>query len=776
MNITHYMIKESSTQPAAGDPGWVAVTPSSALSITGGSFVLSAGEGVKHVYAWVKDDAGNVSALNSSSHFDLLVDKTAPLVTSFTLTSPSPTIAASATFNLTATDAVGITGWMVTRSGVKPGAGDPGWNAVSSTTSLSLVGGTYTLVHAGTNTLYAWTKDAAGNVSDKNSSSYFDVIYQKNPWDDVLLRDYLSDDGTIPTSGTLCFSPDLICNRNVTVTNPALSFPDYMVDYYKNPYVSHENYFYVRAKNMGTGLTDEQAQTYIYYTNASLLMNPADWITHPMKANPGTGDQNNNPLPAAPGGSVVFAKYPFKWTPAPLPSGQHYCIIGVCSTPNHPWDPANPPRITSVSDFIVWVQYNPNVCWHNISLEELPAGGGGSGSGFRGFGRDDKFNNPWKEDLAVLVEVQVRDVPVGAKVTIRNKELGIDVTRVVEKKDEVILAPGAVLPGKTKTAVQTAIEAPADAKWVHGAKLQVSAYVGTRSKNFKKLGLTTDFGKNAMEVPEIRKAAILTEKLGTNIDVKAEVAMPKLTGRQITEKPVKIKETDMADAPVNFVRLGTCTTIVVNPAKKALPVMKGDRLFPEIVLEKKPPKKGIPLEKDTPAAKKTSPVLKAGVGRKKDVLISKKSDPSAREQAKGKSKKSSSKKPQTKNVKPEAAKKTEAKAGSVTKKKTAVTRKGVIAASKSSKTPTLKRAVLKEGSKSAKKQTEKALRKPVIKKLTVKGKASGTIHKSPGVKSSPRHTENKKKTAASKKPAKTKAPVKKKKIDKPEKKQPGKKK
>jgi hypothetical protein len=51
------MVKKSSEQPAAHDPGWAAAPPAA---------VKFGSEGPKTIYAWTKDAAGNVSAMQSA--------------------------------------------------------------------------------------------------------------------------------------------------------------------------------------------------------------------------------------------------------------------------------------------------------------------------------------------------------------------------------------------------------------------------------------------------------------------------------------------------------------------------------------------------------------------------------------------------------------------------------------------------------------------------------------------------------------------------------------
>lgn len=89
-------------------------------------------------------------------------DSTAPVVSVFTmpLTATSQTVSVSA---FTATDAVGVTGYLITSSAAAPAASTAGW-AASAPAS-------YLFPAAGSQTAYAWAKDAAGNVSLSKSSS-----------------------------------------------------------------------------------------------------------------------------------------------------------------------------------------------------------------------------------------------------------------------------------------------------------------------------------------------------------------------------------------------------------------------------------------------------------------------------------------------------------------------------------------------------------------------------------------------------------------------------
>jgi hypothetical protein len=88
-------------------------------------------------------------------------DTTPPTVTVFTIPSTSGllTVPISA---FAATDNVGVTGYLATQTSTKPSASANGWRSTPPAA--------YTFGTAGTKTLYAWAKDAAGNVSASMSA------------------------------------------------------------------------------------------------------------------------------------------------------------------------------------------------------------------------------------------------------------------------------------------------------------------------------------------------------------------------------------------------------------------------------------------------------------------------------------------------------------------------------------------------------------------------------------------------------------------------------
>jgi len=91
-----------------------------------------------------------------------LADTTPPTVLGFTIPATSFSLTVSIT-TFAATDNIGVTGYIVTESATAPVASATGWTTSAPTS--------YVFTSAGAKTLYAWAKDAAGNVSASRSAS-----------------------------------------------------------------------------------------------------------------------------------------------------------------------------------------------------------------------------------------------------------------------------------------------------------------------------------------------------------------------------------------------------------------------------------------------------------------------------------------------------------------------------------------------------------------------------------------------------------------------------
>ncbi|HMK66582.1 MAG TPA: carboxypeptidase-like regulatory domain-containing protein, partial [Thermodesulfobacteriota bacterium] len=156
VGVTGYLVNESSTKPLATAAGWTAAAPTSYTATASGARTL---------YAWAKDAAGNVSASRSASVTITLpagADTTPPTVVSFTVPSTASSLTVAITA-FTASDNVRVTGYLINENSIKPSASLTGWTAAAPTS--------YTATASGARTLYAWAKDAAGNVSASRSAS-----------------------------------------------------------------------------------------------------------------------------------------------------------------------------------------------------------------------------------------------------------------------------------------------------------------------------------------------------------------------------------------------------------------------------------------------------------------------------------------------------------------------------------------------------------------------------------------------------------------------------
>jgi hypothetical protein len=89
-------------------------------------------------------------------------DTTPPTVTTFSIPETAGVLTVSIT-TLTATDNVGVSGYLLAETSTTPLATNPGWT--------SSIPASYTFSSSGSKTLYAWAKDTAGNISASRNDS-----------------------------------------------------------------------------------------------------------------------------------------------------------------------------------------------------------------------------------------------------------------------------------------------------------------------------------------------------------------------------------------------------------------------------------------------------------------------------------------------------------------------------------------------------------------------------------------------------------------------------
>jgi hypothetical protein len=97
-------------------------------------------------------------------------DTIAPTITGFSIPATSASLTVSIT-TFTATDNIGVTGYLVTESATAPSASAAGWSPSAPSS--------YTFTTSGTKTPFAWARDAAGNVSSSLSATV--IVTSSNP-------------------------------------------------------------------------------------------------------------------------------------------------------------------------------------------------------------------------------------------------------------------------------------------------------------------------------------------------------------------------------------------------------------------------------------------------------------------------------------------------------------------------------------------------------------------------------------------------------------------
>ncbi|MCL1833914.1 MAG: hypothetical protein FWG49_05360 [Leptospirales bacterium] len=173
--ITYWQVNESSLAPEPDDPMWEEYVPRSSEFSISSIYNISQGDGIKYIYAWLKDEAGNISSTSENSQFTLMYDTRIPLVTSFVPHKNEPTNESRVYFTLTGLDGLKNLEWLITESMEKPLAEDHRW--------LDYIPAYYDLSvnKSGNVTLYAWVKDGSGNISSICKDSHFDIIYNIDP-------------------------------------------------------------------------------------------------------------------------------------------------------------------------------------------------------------------------------------------------------------------------------------------------------------------------------------------------------------------------------------------------------------------------------------------------------------------------------------------------------------------------------------------------------------------------------------------------------------------
>lgn len=184
-------------------------------------------------------------------------------------------------------------------------------------------------------------------------------------YDDIFVRDALSDTGQIPSGvRTAYYSPDIIPWGNAAKTDSETFFAsNYNQDVGKNLVSQEMNYLYARGKNLYPGT--ESGNIFLYYVPSSLLAQPSLWRNNQIPT--GTPGQNYAKFDSVPQNEIVVGDRAFQWLVPSPPTGYHYCLIGQVVTEAHP-NPLPATDFASTEAFVDWIVTNPGICWRNVSI------------------------------------------------------------------------------------------------------------------------------------------------------------------------------------------------------------------------------------------------------------------------------------------------------------------------------------------------------------------------------------------------------------------------
>lgn len=180
---------------------------------------------------------------------------------------------------------------------------------------------------------------------------------------DIYLRDAVGDTGTVPWTGSISTSPDVIVLPS-PVADPQLAFGEgsgtenSAILGYEAESV-HDNTIYVRVRNRGGSPATNVIAT-VYWSEVATLVTPSTWNLI-----------GNVTLPLVPVGDVLTVSPALTWLSADIPAPGHYCFV---ATLQHPNDPAPPtPGPLDWSSFQDMIRAHNNVTWRNFNVvNDLP--------------------------------------------------------------------------------------------------------------------------------------------------------------------------------------------------------------------------------------------------------------------------------------------------------------------------------------------------------------------------------------------------------------------
>lgn len=279
-------------------------------------------------------------------------------------------------------------------------------------------------------------------------------------FDGMLMRDTLSDNGSVPSPGYPYYSPDMICHAQVA--NPSSFFT---ANYASDPNEAVQlgsalNPIYVRGKNLSDNPLSGW-NVFLYRASSSLFLNPSIWIRNQVTTASGStfvSLPTTQPQQIAVGGDCFMLSGL---------ANNLFCLIGVATAGTSPSIPAS---FANYDAYIAWVRQNQNVCGRNLTTaRSFPN---------RQYERLDSFSNPSGDVVPTLFQTSLTGtLPAGSTFGITCAPLGI-ATNWNVSQGPIQTASGRT-PANFSGTVTTWASLPAGTNvWPPGARLDTTVYVG----------------------------------------------------------------------------------------------------------------------------------------------------------------------------------------------------------------------------------------------------------------------------------------------------------
>ena len=278
----------------------------------------------------------------------------------------------------------------------------------------------------------------------------------------ILLRDNMSDTGTVPSRGSWYSSPDLIVHDQVS--NPQTYFKE---TYDKDVSMalqtgSKTNLIYARVKNIGT----EPIRAYIhaYACLSSLFLNPTKWEDSQLKSVSGRDYVVTGLIQP---GEVGVGEEPFLFN---AQKNTSYCHTVYAMT--SALKPDYPSEFKDYDDYVSWIRGCTHVAARNHTKVN---------SAKSSYEQIDEFSNPskLKSRVSLFLIRMTAGFPVGTKIIVNCEPLGIVAREhfVADSTKELSFTESGIVPPGFEGYVKTAVFLPAGRSWPLEGVISVETFV-----------------------------------------------------------------------------------------------------------------------------------------------------------------------------------------------------------------------------------------------------------------------------------------------------------